>query len=231
MKRIIIFALMILPLAALHAKGIQDASSISDEKSRVSYAFGMAIGSNLSSVDLEFNYAAFAEGLKAIMENEETLFSEQEALEIIEAAIQNSMDKKAGVNMEQEEEFLAKNRERPEVKTTASGLQYEILTETKGEKPKSESMVRVHYEGAFTDGNVFDSSSEEEEGVTIPLNRVIPGWSEGLMLMSVGSKYMFYIPSDLAYGKEGIQPVIPPYSTLIFTVELLEILDEDQDDE
>lgn len=231
MKRIIIFTLMILPLTALYAKGIQDASSISDEKSRVSYAFGMAIGSNLSSVDLEFNYTAFAEGLKAIIENGETLFSEQESLEIIEAAIQKSMDKKAGVNMEQEGEFLAKNMERPEVKVTASGLQYEILTETTGEKPTAESMVRVHYEGAFIEGNVFDSSAEEENGVTIPLNRVIPGWSEGLMLMSAGSKYKFYIPSELAYGKEGIQPVIPPYSTLIFTVELLEILDEDNSDD
>jgi len=226
----LIFTLMVLPITALYAKGIQEDYSNSDEKSRVSYAFGVAIGSNLRTTDLELNYNAVAEGLRAVLEGGDALFSEQEALEIIETAIQNVTDKKNEKNKQIEEMFLLANKERPEVRVTKSGLQYEALTETDGKKPASDSIVRVHYEGIFVDGQIFDSSKDESgdanEGATIPLNRVIPGWTEGLMLMGVGSKYKLYIPSELAYGKDGIPPIIPAYSTLIFTVELLEIVTE-----
>jgi FKBP-type peptidyl-prolyl cis-trans isomerase len=226
MKRVLIIAVLIIPALSLHARAIQEDYRQAEEKARVSYAFGMLMGSSLSSIDLEFDYAAFAEGLRAMIENGELQFSEQEAMEIVDAAIQQSIDKKAEENRQHEEEFLAQNMTRPEVQVTESGLQYEVLFDTDGEKPKANSVVKVNYLGTFIDGSLFDSSGEED-GSYIPLEMVISGWTEGLQLMGVGSKYRFYIPSNLAYGEEGIQSIIPPYSTLIFTVDLLEIINED----
>ena len=124
---------------------------------------------------------------------------------------------------EEGERFLAENAKRPEVKTTASGLQYEVLDQTIGRKPKATDKVRVHYEGTLIDGTVFDSSYKRGESIAFALNQVIKGWTAGLQLMSVGSKYKLYIPYDLAYGAQGAGGSIPPYAALIFTVELLGI--------
>jgi FKBP-type peptidyl-prolyl cis-trans isomerase len=187
----------------------------------------MMIGSNLRSAPLEFDYNAFADGVRAMVEGKETQFTEQEAVEIIETAYTAAMEKIATENRLQEELFLAQNAERADVQVTPNGLQYEIIEETDGEKPQSDSVVRVKYEGLFRDGSLFDSTGDDEEGAFIPLEMVIPGWTEGLTMMSVGSKYRFFIPSSLAYGEDGIQSVIPPYATLIFTVELLEILKDE----
>jgi len=148
---------------------------------------------------------------------------------MIEAALYKAEEKQSSGNKAAEDEFLATNGQRPEVKTTESGLQYEVIQDTDGAKPQKNSVVRVNYTGTFLDGRPFDSSSEEG-GAYIPLENVIPGWTEGLMLMSPGSVYRLYIPSGLAYGKDGIQGVIPAYSTLIFVVELIEIM-EDSDGE
>jgi len=224
MKKLFFVFCLIVPLLSLHARAVQEDYKGSGEQSQVSYAFGMLMGANLISTDLDFDYDAFKDGFKTMLEKQQPQITEQEAMEIVEAALQRSMDKKNEVFRQQEEEFLAKNRERPEVKVTQSGLQYEVLVGTEGEKPKPDSTVKVIYSGVFTDGTTFDAS--EEEGALIPLNIVISGWSEGVQLMSVGSTYKFYIPSSLAYGKDGIQSIIPPYSTLIFTVELLDIVDE-----
>jgi len=124
---------------------------------------------------------------------------------------------------EEGEKFLAENAKREGVKTTASGLQYEVLEATIGQKPKATDTVRVHYEGTLIDGTVFDSSYKRGESISFPLNGVIKGWTEGLQLMSVGSKYKLFIPYQLAYGEHGAGASIPPYSALIFTVELLGI--------
>lgn len=121
------------------------------------------------------------------------------------------------------EKFLAENATRPEVKTTESGLQYEVITEGKGKKPAATDVVKVHYKGTTIDGTVFDSSYDRGEPAEFPLNRVIPGWTEGLQLMSVGSKYKLYIPYQLGYGEHGAGQDIKPFSALIFDVELLEI--------
>ena len=121
------------------------------------------------------------------------------------------------------EAFLAQNAKREGVKTTASGLQYEVLEATLGQKPKATDTVRVHYEGTLIDGTVFDSSYKRGESISFPLNGVIKGWTEGLQLMSVGSKYKLFIPYQLAYGEHGAGASIPPYAALIFTVELLGI--------
>lgn len=124
---------------------------------------------------------------------------------------------------EEGEKFLAENAKRAEVKTTPSGLQYEVIEATLGQKPSATDKVRVHYEGTLIDGTVFDSSYKRGEAITFGLNQVIKGWTEGLQLMSVGSKYKLYIPYDLAYGAQGAGGSIPPYAALIFTVELLGI--------
>ena len=124
---------------------------------------------------------------------------------------------------EEGEKFLAENAKREGVKVTASGLQYEILEPSLGQKPKATDTVRVHYEGTLIDGTVFDSSYKRGESITFPLNGVIKGWTEGLQLMSIGSKYKFFIPYQLAYGERGAGASIPPYAALIFTVELLGI--------
>ena len=124
---------------------------------------------------------------------------------------------------EEGEKFLAENAKREGVKTTASGLQYEVLEATIGQKPKASDSVRVHYEGTLIDGTIFDSSYKRGESIAFPLNGVIKGWTEGLQLMSVGSKYKFFIPYQLAYGERGAGASIPPYAALIFTVELLGI--------
>jgi len=226
MKKIFVFLCLIVPVLSVHARAIQEDYRKAEERARVSYAFGMIIGSNLRTADLEFDYTAFAEGVKAMVENSGFQFTEQEAMEIVETALEKAMERRAEENRLIEEEFLARNSMRPEVLVTQSGLQYEVLFEAEGEKPNSSSVVRVNYTGTFIDGSPFDSSTDED-GAFIPLDLVISGWTEGLLLMNVGSQYRLFIPSELAYGKDGIQSIIPPYSTLIFTVELLEIIDDD----
>ena len=223
MKKQILFTCMFLCVLTLHARAIQEDYRNAEEKARISYAFGMLFGSNLSATPVELDYDAFTEGFIAMFEGAETQFSQQEAIEMVETAMYKAMETAAEENRQREEEFLANNIRRPEVQVTPSGLQYEIILEANGEKPTSNSIVSVYYEGNFIDGSLFDSS--EGEAVHIPLEMIIPGLSEGLMLMSTGSKYRIYIPSSLAYGRNGAQNFIPPYSTVIFTIELLEILD------
>jgi len=222
MKKQFLIIFMILLVFSLHAKAIQEDYKSADEKARLSYAFGMLYGSNMP-IPLDMDYDAFTEGFRAMIENLEPQLSQQEAVEIVEAALQSAMEKMAEENRRHEIEFLLSNSQRPEIQVTSSGLQYEVLVKTEGQKPESDSIVRVNYVGTFLDGTLFDRS--DNEGAYIPLEMVIDGWTEGLMLMSVGSRYRLYIPSNLAYGRNGIQNAIPPYSILIFTVELLEIMD------
>jgi FKBP-type peptidyl-prolyl cis-trans isomerase len=128
-----------------------------------------------------------------------------------------------GNNMASGKEFLEENGKKPGITTTSSGLQYEVLQEGAGPKPAASSTVEVHYEGRLTNGKVFDSSYQRKETISFPLNRVIPGWTEGLQLMPTGAKYRLYIPSELGYGARGAGADIPPHATLIFDVELISI--------
>jgi FKBP-type peptidyl-prolyl cis-trans isomerase len=229
MKKTTVFLCLFLIVTSLYARAIQEDYSNAEEKARVSYAFGMAIGSNydLGSLGIDFDYAALTEGIRAMVEGREPMISEQEAMEIIEAAMHDAMEKVSEGNRIIEEEFLARNSQRSGVQVTPSGLQYEVIRDTEGEKPTADAVVRVNYTGTFIDGSPFDSSSEEG-GAYIPLELVIPGWTEGIMLMGVGSSYRFFIPSNLAYGSEGIPSIIPPYSTLIFMVDLLGIINPEE---
>jgi FKBP-type peptidyl-prolyl cis-trans isomerase len=133
------------------------------------------------------------------------------------------MERTTGELKQKETGFLAENSKKAGVIITGSGLHYEVLSEGSGPKPAATDTVRVHYHGTFTDGSVFDRSRDRGDPAEFPLNGVIPGWTEGIQLMSVGSSYKFYIPSELGYGPEGAGP-IPPYSPLIFEVELLGIV-------
>ncbi|MDR0763634.1 MAG: FKBP-type peptidyl-prolyl cis-trans isomerase [Bacteroidales bacterium] len=202
----------------------------------VSYAIGVSMASQLGSIPYEFNTTFILEGFKAGIESksvldendlqavltkwqQEMMAAQQAEQEKAQAAGNEQIDanKKAG------EEFLAKNATAEGVKTTPSGLQYKVLVEGTGAKPAATDKVEVHYEGKLLDGTVFDSSIKRGQSITFGLNQVIKGWTEGVQLMSEGSKYIFYIPSDLAYGDRGAGGSIPGGSTLIFEVELIKV--------
>lgn len=191
---------------------------------KISYALGLSMGQNLMSSGVEsLNYADLAEGIKDVVEKQKPQISYQEAQQVLNTFFQELEQKVAGAAKEAGEKFLAENAKREGVKTTPSGLQYEVLEATIGQKPKATDKVKVHYEGTLTDGTVFDSSYKRGEPITFGLNQVIAGWTEGLQLMSIGSKYKLYIPYQLGYGAQGAGGSIPPYAALIFTVELLGI--------
>ncbi|MDR1251421.1 MAG: FKBP-type peptidyl-prolyl cis-trans isomerase [Treponema sp.] len=230
MKKIFCVCCILLSVINLYARGIQEDIKLADEKARLSYALGLLIGADLEPSGLAVDYTAFADGLKTAIEKGEPRLDPDEAVEIVQSALQAAMVKRVEESRVGEAQFLLENSARPEVQVTVSGLQYEVLTEGEGQKPGQADTVRVDYEGILTDGTVFDSSYSRGESEDIPLNRVIPGWAEGLALMSVGSKYRLYIPSELAYGETGVSTLIPPYSTLIFTIELLEILSRPEAD-
>ncbi|MCL2801983.1 MAG: FKBP-type peptidyl-prolyl cis-trans isomerase [Treponema sp.] len=227
MKKTAIFLCFVLSLTALHARAIQEDYKTAEEKTRTSYAFGMIIARNfdLGSLNVDFDYSALAEGIKDyINDTSDVHFSEQEAMEIVETALQRAWDRSSQENRALGEAFLASNSQRQGVHVTASGLQYEIINQTTGEKPTINSEVRVNYTGTYIDGRIFESS-RDEAGTNIPMEFLIEGLSEGIMLMSPGSIYRFFIPSNLAYGREGLHGV-PPNSTVIFSIELLEIINE-----
>ena len=182
---------------------------------KISYALGLSMGQNLMSSGVEsLNYQDLAAGIEDVLTKQQPKISYQEAQQVLNQFFQELEAKVAGAAKAEGEKFLAENAKREGVKVTPSGLQYEILEPSLGQKPKATDTVRVHYEGTLIDGTVFD---------TFPLNGVIAGWTEGLQLMSIGSKYKFFIPYQLAYGERGAGQSIPPYAALIFTVELLGI--------
>ena len=191
---------------------------------KISYALGLSMGQNLMSSGVEsLNYQDLAAGIEDVLTHQQPKISYQEAQQVLNTFFQELEQKIAGAAKAEGEKFLAENAKREGVKVTASGLQYEILEPSLGQKPKATDTVRVHYEGTLIDGTVFDSSYKRGESITFPLNGVIKGWTEGLQLMSIGSKYKFFIPYQLAYGERGAGASIPPYAALIFTVELLGI--------
>jgi FKBP-type peptidyl-prolyl cis-trans isomerase len=193
------------------------------EKIDTSYAYGLIIGSDLKDVGIEFDYTALGQGLRAAIEGQDARMSLEEAISLVQRAYQAAMERQSEENRVKEARFFEENGKRRGVTTTASGLQYEVIQGGTGEKPGPQAVVRVNYEGKFTDGRIFDSSYERNEVQEIPLNRVIPGWTEGVQLMGVGDTFTFYIPSRLAYGENG-GGTIPPHTPLVFKVELLGIL-------
>ena len=191
---------------------------------KISYAIGLSMGQNLMGSGVtSLEYADLAAGIKDVLEKNQPQISYQEAQQVLGKFFGELEAKIAGEAKAAGEAFLAENAKREGVKVTESGLQYEVLEATIGQKPKATDKVRVHYEGTLIDGTVFDSSYKRGESITFGLNQVIKGWTEGLQLMSIGSKYKLYLPYQLAYGERGAGANIPPYAALIFTVELLGI--------
>jgi FKBP-type peptidyl-prolyl cis-trans isomerase len=187
----------------------------------LSYAVGVSMGTNLAEIDLkELNYDVFVSGIKQTLDSSAAM-DIKEASGIIEEQMTALMEKKSAPDRKVGEDFLANNKTQPGVMVTPSGLQYKVITEGTGAKPGPTDEVTVNYRGTLISGEEFDSSYGKDP-VTFPLNQVIPGWTEGVGLMSVGSKYMLYVPQELGYGSRG-QRGIKPYATLIFEVELLSI--------
>ena len=192
---------------------------------KLSYAWGMALGQQLRALGVSnLDKAEFDEGVHAAFDGKETKISPEEANKLIQEYLQELTEKKAAEIKSVGEKFLAENKKKENVKETASGLQYIVDKEGTGAQPTATDEVTVHYTGKLLDGTVFDSSVNRGEPATFPLNRVIPGWTEGVQLMKEGAKYTFFIPSDLAYGPQGVPNAIPPHSTLIFDVELIKVV-------
>lgn len=198
----------------------------------VSYAIGVLVGSNnkqqLQSApgSDEMNLEAMAEAFRSASLGEEVKIAEEDANAIVQKFFRDASEREAQANLEEGNKFLEENGKREGVVTTDSNLQYEVLTEGTGEKPGATDRVRVHYHGTLIDGTVFDSSVERGEPAVFGVNQVIPGWTEALQLMPVGSKWKVFIPSNLAYGPRGAGADIGPNAALIFEVELLEIVKE-----
>ncbi|MCE5332282.1 MAG: FKBP-type peptidyl-prolyl cis-trans isomerase [Bacteroidales bacterium] len=192
---------------------------------KVSYALGLSLGNNLLSSGIDhLDYAKLARGIQDVLEHNKPEISYQEAQAVINEFFEAVQAKASEGTIKAGKDFLAENGKRPGVVTLASGLQYEVLTEGKGAKPKASDKVKVHYHGTLIDGTVFDSSVNRGEPATFGTTQVISGWVEALQLMPVGSKWKLFIPSDLAYGAQGAGQAIGPHTTLVFEVELLAIV-------
>ena len=192
---------------------------------KLSYALGLSMGHNfLGSGIKSLNVEDFAKGVEAVYKQEKPEISFDEAKKIINEFFSNLQDEIAETNKQAGKEFLAKNAKRSGVVVLPSGLQYEVLAEGKGRKPKATDKVQCHYHGTLIDGQVFDSSIQRGTPAVFGVNQVIPGWVEALQLMPEGSRWKLYIPSDLAYGEQGAGGSIPANATLIFEVELIKIL-------
>ncbi len=224
------FAGMFLVASAASVSNAQAQTSLDTDAQKLGYTIGMDIGNSLKQqggeIDLDAMYAA----VKDVYEGKETLLTAEEAAAIRQdflnkrrEAAASEREQQAVENKTEGEAFLAENANKAGVMVTDSGLQYEVVNAGDGPTPEATDRVTVHYRGTLLNGTEFDSSYKRGEPATFGLNQVIPGWTEGVQLMPVGSTYKFYIPSELAYGENGGGQVIGPNATLIFEVELISI--------
>ncbi len=207
---------------------------LNNETDSISYALGVLWGNSIVGAGLDdINEQAVSDALKGMMEKDSSMLMTIEeassyANEFFGKLQKAKLEADNKETIEKNEAFLNENRAKDGVQETSTGLQYKIIVEGDGPKPGPEDVVKVHYKGTLIDGTVFDSSYDRGEPAEFPVNRVIPGWTEALQMMPVGSKWELYIPYNLAYGEQGAGQTIPPYSTLIFEVELLEIMPQQQ---
>ncbi len=203
---------------------------LATEQQKFSYSIGANIGHQLQTAKDEVDQKALEQGLEDALAGSTLKLDDKAREEIVRSVAQKIQQKQveerkqAGEkNKTDGEKFLADNGRKPGVKTTASGLQYEVIQEGTGATPTAKDTATVNYKGTLLDGSVFDSSYDRKEPATFPVGNVIPGWTEGLQLMKVGGKYKLYVPANLAYGERGAGPKIGPNSTLVFEVELLSV--------
>lgn len=218
------------PADAADPKAAGKYPGLPTEKEQISYTIGMAMGKQLGEIKDEVNLDTVVKAMRAQLAGEKLLLTEDQGKAIFEAFDQKMQAKQiakmmadAKANQENGDQFLAENGKKPGVVTTASGLQYQVLTEGTGAKPGPKDGVKVHYKGSLLDGKTFDSSYDRGQPAVMPLEGVIPGWSEGLQLVKVGGKTKFWIPAKLAYGEQA-PPMIGPNQVLVFEVELLDIV-------
>jgi FKBP-type peptidyl-prolyl cis-trans isomerase FklB len=225
MKRLSLFLLFIFLAVPVIGAPLEDGPA------KLSYAIGMSIGSDLLRQDVELDLDQISAGLSAVYNKADTLLTEDEMVQVLVAFQQEIQQKQqakasadAEVNKVAGKAFLAENSKKSGVKTTASGLQYEVLVEGDGAIPTADDQVSVNYRGSLVDGTEFDSSFKRGQPATFRVGGVIAGWTEALQLMKEGSKLKLVIPPELAYGDRGAPPVIGPGSTLVFEVELLKVV-------
>ncbi len=219
-------------MAALAAPGLLFAKDkLESEKDKVSYMVGVDVGRSLSQIKDELDLAVFMQAVQDTIGGQDGKMSAEDLQATRQAFMQKLQAKQAAQQQEaaaknkaEGEAFLADNKKKAGVQTTASGLQYQVVVQGKGDKPALTDTVKVHYTGTLLDGTKFDSSHDRGQPAQFALNGVIPGWTEALQLMPVGSKYTLWIPSELAYGDRGTPGPIGPNATLKFEVELLEIV-------
>lgn len=192
---------------------------------KFSYGLGMGIGQNLLSMGVnEMNVEDFVKGVKDVLTGNKTEMTHAEAQKVVNEHFRKLAEAAYAVNKEAGEKFLAENAKKEGVVTLPGGLQYQVLVEGNGKKPSATDRVQCHYEGTLIDGTVFDSSIKRGEPAVFGVNQVIRGWVEALQLMQEGAKWRLYIPYDMAYGEHGAGEMIPPYSALVFDVELIKVL-------
>lgn len=192
---------------------------------KLSYALGMVIGHNLKGMGVKgLDAAQFAQAAAAVIEGAATTLTDAEAQQLVSDFVQRQQAEAGKAVREDGERFLAENAKKEGVTVLPSGLQYTVIKEGNGSKPKATDKVKCHYEGTLPNGTVFDSSYRRGEPAVFPLNGVIAGWTEGVQLMAEGAKYRFFIPYHLAYGERGAGQAIPPYAALVFDVELIEVV-------
>jgi len=202
-----------------------ETTKIESTDDRLSYSLGMLIGERiLKQYSEDINYFVMLEGIRAAHKGTETLMTMEEAQVAMQASEERAIQENIAKAKESGAAYMAENAKKDGIKTTDSGIQYEVLTAGTGPSPAATDKVRVHYVGQLTDGTTFDSSVDRGEPAEFGLNQVIPGWTEGVQLMNKGSKFRFVIPSELAYGDQGAGASIGPGETLVFEVELLDIL-------
>lgn len=207
-------------LICLLATGL---SAQTNQMDSISYSLGVLFAQNLKQQGMtEVDASSLSQGFQDALAGAEAI-DVKRANAMVQQHFQALAAKKGAAAKEDGEQFLAENAKREGVVVTASGLQYEVLKPGTGVSPTATQTVEVHYHGTLIDGTVFDSSVDRGKTIEFPLNRVIPGWTEGVQLMKEGAKYRFYIPFDLAYGTAGSPPKIPPYAALIFDVELFKV--------
>lgn len=192
---------------------------------KLSYALGMVIGHNLKGMGVKgLDAAQFAQAAAAVIDGTATTLTDAEAQQLVSDFVQRQQAEAGKAVREDGERFLAENAKKEGVTVLPSGLQYTVIKEGNGSKPKATDKVKCHYEGTLPNGTVFDSSYRRGEPAVFPLNGVIAGWTEGVQLMAEGAKYRFFIPYHLAYGERGAGQAIPPYAALVFDVELIEVV-------
>jgi len=215
---------------ALATTAAVQAQTLETEQQKLSYSLGLILGERIQADVEALDINAFSEGVEAVFSGKEPALDQQQVAEVMQAFQSRKMEeqrqamaKLADENSTKGAAYMAENGAKKGVKTTESGLQYEVLTAGKGKSPKTTDTVKVHYRGHLIDGTEFDSSYARNEPVSFPLDGVIPGWTEGLQLMQEGGKSRLVIPADLAYGPGGMGNAIGPNETLVFEVELLEV--------